>query len=407
MFRVNTCSSYNYATKTGNEEQVQNNALGTSRLVIGPPSSEKSGGTFDSNCSSVGSRPAFYATQTMVEAIPRTKIPPPSPKLYQGFDRICQSLRHIATSVNWGMIGFKSLRPIEVQASIINGKLHISSNFHSEHIQESLHFALTRNTERSIPYPGNRRSKALVEESRNRRHVVKLKEDFLNQDRFEILIQNTVSEIGRGLDCPVENNLSRQELSEQAIAALHILHKVIQAASQPNPSFENLIIHPPFRDTNLDGILPDGINQTMHAEQNIQRALAGDKEFQYQELITRLGLQEGKHIVVPIAGKYVPCAACSEVENEAKGPDGLFDPNSGKFILHRSTQRIGMAFWDEVQHIAIEGLDADQGKALAKGIAIRDRFYEKPEKLQASDREMVEDYSFDTDSACSDDDSIL
>ncbi|KPW69318.1 hypothetical protein ALO82_200051 [Pseudomonas syringae pv. broussonetiae] len=87
--------------------------------------------------------------------------------------------------------------------------------------------------------------------------------------------------------------------------------------------------------------------------------------------------------------------------------DGLFDPNRGKFILHRSTQRIGMAFWDEVQHIAIEGLDADQEKALAKGIAIRDRFYENPEKLQASHREMVEDYSFDTDSACSDDDSTL
>ncbi|MBD1106850.1 hypothetical protein HXV84_11025 [Pseudomonas amygdali pv. morsprunorum] len=87
----------------------------------------------------------------MVEAIPRTNIPPSLPKQYQGFNRICQSLRHIATSVNWGMIGLKSLRPIEVQASVINGQLHVSSNFHSEHIQESLHFALTRDTERPIP----------------------------------------------------------------------------------------------------------------------------------------------------------------------------------------------------------------------------------------------------------------
>ncbi len=131
--------------------------------------------------------------------------------------------------------------------------------------------------------------------------------------------QNTISEIAKGLGCPVENNLSRQELSEQAIAALHILHKVIQAASQAKPSFESLIIHPPFRDASLDDILPDGINQTMHAEQNIQKALAGDKEFQYQELIAKLGLQEGKHVIVPIAGKYVPCATCSEVESEAKG----------------------------------------------------------------------------------------
>lgn len=404
MFRVNTFNGPHYPAKTGDEGHAQNNVPGTSRLVIGPPSSEIPAHT---NCSFIGSRPAFYASQTMVEAIPRTNIPPSLPKQYQGFNRICQSLRHIATSVNWGMIGLKSLRPIEVQASVINGQLHVSSNFHSEHIQESLHFALTRDTERPIPYPGNRKSKALVEESRNRRHVAKLKENFLNQDRFEVLKQNTISEIAKGLGCPVENNLSRQELSEQAIAALHILHKVIQAASQAKPSFESLIIHPPFRDASLDDILPDGINQTMHAEQNIQKALAGDKEFQYQELIAKLGLQEGKHVIVPIAGKYVPCATCSEVESEAKGGDGLFDPNRVKFILHRSTQRIGMAFWDEVQHIAIEGLDADQEKALAKGIAIRDRFYDKPEKLQASHREMVEDYSFDTDSACSDDDSAL
>ncbi|KPW72029.1 hypothetical protein ALQ65_101635 [Pseudomonas syringae pv. coriandricola] len=267
-----------------------------------------------------------------------------------------------------------------------------------------MHFALTRDTERSIPYPGNRRSKALVEESRNRRHIVKLKENFLNQDRFDILKQTTVAEIAKGLGCPAENNLSRQELSEQAIAALHILHKVIQAASQSNPSFENLVIHRPFKDASLDGMLPDGINQTMHAEQNIQRALADDKDCQYQEIIAKLGLQEGKHIIVPIAGKYVPCAACAEVEHETKGPDGLFDPDGKKFILHRSSGRIGMAFWNEVQHIAVEGLNSNKEKALTKGIAIRDRFYTKPETLQAAHQEMVEDYSFDTDSACSDDD---
>ncbi|WP_235668795.1 hypothetical protein, partial [Pseudomonas coronafaciens] len=278
------------------------------------------------------------------------------------------------------MIGLKSLRPIEVQASVINGKLHISSNFHSEHIQESLHFALTKDIERAIPYPGNIRSRALVEECRNRRHIVKFKENFLDQKRFEVLKQNTVSEIAKGLGCPDENNLSRQDLSQQAIAALHILHEVIQAASQSNPSFEELVIHPPFRDASLDGLLPEGITQTMHAEQNIQSALAEDKDGQYQEIIEKLGLQEGKHVIVPLAGKFVPCAACSEVEQETKGPEGLFDPHSGKFILHRSSQRIGMGFWNEVQHIAFEGLNADREKALAKGIAIRDRFYDKPDK---------------------------
>ncbi len=405
MFNLKILNSPNYIARTGSEDQVENNFPSTSRPVIGPPSSEKSEDKIENNFYFFGARPAFFASQAVVEAIPRTSIHPPSPKRYQGFNRICQSLRHISTAVNLGMIGLKSLRPIEVQASIINGKLHVSSNFHSDYIKESLHFALTRDTEISISYPKNRRSKALVEESRNRRHVVKLKENFLNQDRFELLKQKTVSEISRGLGCPVENNLSSQELSEQAIAALHILHKVIQAASQSNPTFESLIIHHPFRDASLDGILPDGINQTMHAEQNIQRALAFDKECNYQELVGNFGLQEGKHVIVPIAGKYVPCAACSEVENEAKGQDGLFHPDSGKFILHRSTQRIGMAFWDEVQHIAIEALDTDQGKAITKGINIRDRFYENPEKLQASHREMVEDYSFDTDSVCSDDDS--
>ncbi|KPZ22295.1 hypothetical protein ALQ62_200128 [Pseudomonas coronafaciens pv. zizaniae] len=407
MLRINVSNSSNTIAMTGNEEQIQNNASSASRLVIGPPSSEKPDGSIDNKCSFVGSRPAFYASQTMVGSIPRESIHPSSPKRYQGFDRICQSLRHIATSINWGMIGLKSLRPIEVQASIINGKLHISSNFHSEHIQESLHFALTRETDRAIPYPVNIRSRALVEECRNRRHIVKLKKDFLNHERFEVLKQNTVSEIGRGLGCPGENNLSRQEISQQAIAALHILHEVIQAASQSNPSFENLVIHPPFRDASLDGLLPEGVTQTMHAEQNIQSALAEDKDCQYQEIIEKLGMQEGTHVIVPLAGKFVPCAACAEVEHETKEPEGLFDPNSGKFILHRSSQRIGMGFWDEVQHIAVEGLNADREKALAKGIAIRDRFYDKPEKLQAAHREMVEDYSFDTDSACSDDNPII
>src|SRR5207245_6943479 len=111
-------------------------------------------------------------------------------------------------------------------------------------------------------------------------------------------------------------------------------------------------------------------------------------------------------VIIPIAGKFVPCAACSEVEHEARGSGGLFDPKGGKFVLHRSSQRIGMAFWDEVQHIAVESLNVDQEKALQKSIAIRDRFYHQPEKLQAAHREMVEDYSFDTDSACSDDDPI-
>lgn len=74
------------------------------------------------------------------------------------------------------------------------------------------------------------------------------------------------------------------------------------------------------------------------------------------------------------------------------------------FVLPGSSQRIGVAFWNEVQHIAVESLNVDQEKAIQTGIAIRDRFYQEPEKLQAAYREMVEDYSSDTDSANSDDD---
>lgn len=203
---------------------------------------------------------------------------------------------------------------------------------------------------------------------------------------------------------PSKTNLTHEEVAAQAISALNVLREVIQEASLPNPTFEHLVVHPPFRDENLDGVLPEGINQTMHAEQNIQRALASDKDNQYQDTRTKFGLQEGQHAIIPIAGKFVPCAACSEVEHEAKDPGGLFDPEGGKFVLHRSSQRIGMAFWDEVQHIAIESLNVNQEKAVQKGIAIRNRFYQEPEKLQPAYREMVEDYSFDTDSACSDDD---
>ncbi len=400
MFRMSTVHSAIVSNKIDERKEGRASMSSISEMKIGLPSP----GIADEKISFIGSRPAFLANQAMVEAIPRKSISPPLPKVYQGFDRVCQSLRHIATSVNWGMIKFMSCRPVEVQVSVINGKLHISSNFHHEHIAQALHFALTMDADNAMPYPGEGRSKLLVEEARNRRHIANLKKVFLSENKFLELKEKIISDIANGLGYPAKSNLAHQEVETQAVAALNVLHEVIRNASLPSPTFEHLVIHPPFRDDHLDGALPEGIGQTMHAEQNIQRALASDKDRQYLETRTRFSLQEGQHIIIPIAGKFVPCVACSEVEHEAKGSGGLFDPEGGKFILHRSSQRIGMAFWNEVQHIAVESLNIDQEKALEKGIAIRDRFYNQPEKLQAAHREMVEDYSFDTDSACSDDD---
>lgn len=347
----------------------------------------------------LGSQPAFFASQATVEAINRKTIEPLPPKKYVGFDRVSRSLRHVATAISQGMKLGSNVDPVEVQASVINGKLHVSSNFHSDCIQGALHFVLNISTPEIMPEPIDRKSKTQVAERRAQRHVRALKQDFLSGDlRFEALTSKTVAEIRAGIGVPQNTNLNLHKVSVQATAALHVIRKVMEDATSRVPGFDLIMVHHPRHDILLKNVLPKYITETMHAEQSIQDGLARQQSEVYCQTIANLGLPEGDHIIVPIAGKYVPCATCHEVENEEKKDGGVFNPARGRFILHRASKRVGMAFWNEVQHIALRALDEREAKGMVKAMNIRDRFNYSPEKLRAHGLDMVDLYSFDTDS---------
>lgn len=347
----------------------------------------------------VGTRPAYLATQAQVERIGRQTIDPPPPRRYVGFDRVCRSLRHIATAIQYGMIARTGRDPIEVQVSVIGDRLHISSNFHSRDIPAALRHALTTPIPDHPARPRDRKNKVDVATARVRRHLELLKQDFLGGDAaFATLLQKASKEISQGLGMPSGSNLGTPQVLAQAHAALHTLRAALQDAAGNTPSFAAMAIHHPPRDKHLTRALPAMVSQTMHAEQCIADDLARAEHEIYHAAIAHLNLSPGDHVVVPMAGKYVPCATCHEVESQTQRDRGLFDPDNARFVLHRASTRVGMAFWNEAQHIATKALDADKSRATAKAIAIRDRFVDAPEHLQTHGRDMVINYSFDTDS---------
>ncbi|WP_139133037.1 hypothetical protein [Pandoraea sp. ISTKB] len=354
---------------------------------------------------------ARYYCLTPDEAaqIPRQPIAPPRPKRYLGFDRVAQSLRHIAIAVNMTMRERLHVDPLEVQVSVFGGRLHIASNFHADRICDALHLALTDDALMSgAPRrvaPGDERNWLAMVMSRRVRDIAKLRHRYVQGQGFDRMRAAARAEVKQGTGLPADGTTGLHSALRQLDDAFATLRNVLRDAASESPQFAEVVVHTPMRDTPKLPALPTGVTETMHAEQCIESAIAENAERWHRDAVTRLHLCPDALIVVPMAGRFVPCAACAEVEAESRTQGGLFDPANARFVLHRSSRRIGMAFANEVQHIAQATLAGTPAEAAQRAKTIAERFVHAPHLLRAYGTPVVLDYSLDTESESSGDES--
>jgi len=373
----------------------------SNRLVIGPCG----GGVVSNDVQHVGSRPAFYLDTEAAGRLHRHPVPPQPAKPYRGFFRLHQSLRHICVTVNTTMKSLHHVDPLEVQASVIGDTLHLCSNFHGDRIVDSLRTAICD----IAPPEGAARRVAMKDNhlwdpvitARRWRHLQKLKGTFASGTITAAAIERASSEIRNGIGKCKETNLSLAEMADQCAAGFRTILAVLEDLRTTGHS-ARLAIHYPLKDASLVGRLPPNVSQTMHAEQCIEEYLATHSEDIYEQATRTLGLAHGKHVIVPMAGRFVPCAPCAEVEHHARREGGFFDPARSRFVLSRSTHRIGRAFPLEVQHMALNVLSPnDPLRANERASRIRDQFVQGGPDLLSHDAPVVLDYSLDTDSESS------
>ena len=370
----------------------------SNRLVIGPPCP---GSVLSNDIKHAGSRPAFYLNKQETDRLKRVPVAPRPAKPYRGFFRLHQSLRHMCIAINMTMKSVHHVDPLEVQASVIADTLHLCSNFHGERIIDSLRAAfcdIATPPDAARRVPRDVRDWDPVIASRRWRHVQKLKETFASEASVARTIKKASSEIISDIGTCQDTNLSPMEMAHQCGSGFKTILAVLSDLETQGYS-DRLHVHYPMNDSSLDDLLPPGTTQTMHAEQCIEEYLATHGEHVYEQATRTLGLSHGKHVVVPMAGRFVPCAPCAEVEHHAMREGGFFDPARNRFVLSRSTHRIGRAFPGEVQHMALHVLSPDDPiRAQERAFWIRDQFAQGGQGLVSHGAKVVLDYSLDTDS---------
>jgi hypothetical protein len=373
----------------------------SNRLVIGPPCP---GSALSNDIQHAGSRPAFYLDRQTAGELQRVPVAPLPAKPYRGFFRLHQSLRHMCIAINTTMKSVHHVDPLEVQASVIADMLHLCSNFHGEKIVGSLRTAfcdITPPTDAVRRIPRDIRAWDPVIAARRWRHVQKLKETFASEANVAQAIKKASSEIIDGIGTCESTNLSQMEMAHQCGSGFKTILAVLNDLETQGYS-DRLHVHYPMNDTSLDNSLPPGTTQTMHAEQCIEEYLATHSDHVYGQATRSLGLSHGKHVIVPMAGRFVPCAPCAEVEHHAMREGGFFDPARNRFVLSRGSHRIGRAFPGEVQHMALHVLSPDDpSRARERASWIRDQFVQGGRLLISHQAPVVVDYSLDTDSESS------
>lgn len=375
--------------------------------VIGPPCP---GSALSNHIRHAGSRPAFYLDKQAAGTLQRVNVAPRPAKQYRGFFRLHQSLRHMCIAINMTMKSVHRVDPLEVQASVVADTLHLCSNFHGERIIDSLRAAFCDiapppGAARRVPH--DVRDWEPVIAARRWRHVQKLKETFASEASVARVIKKASSEIIGAVGTCQDTNLSPVEMAHQCGWGLKTILAVLNDLETKGYS-DRLHVHYPMNDSSLDNCLPPGITQTMHAEQCIEEYLATHGDDVYGQATRSLGLADGKHVIVPMAGRFVPCAPCAEVEHHATRDGGFFDPARNRFVLSRGTRRIGRAFPGEVQHMALHVLSPDDpSRAEQRALWIRDRFAQGGQGLISHGANVVLDYSLDTDSESSSDEGAL
>jgi len=370
----------------------------SNRLVIGPPCP---GSALSNDIQRAGSRPAFYLDKQEAARLQRVPVAPLPAKPYRGFFRLHQSLRHMCIAINMTMKSVHHVDPLEVQASVIADRLHLCSNFHGERIVDSLRAAfcdITPPADAARRVPRGTREWDPVIAARRWRHMQKLKETFASKASVARAIKKASSEIIGGIGRCRDTDLSPMEMAHQCGSGFKTILAVLNDLQTQGQS-DRLHVHYPTNDTSLDDSLPPGITQTMHAEQCIEEYLATHGDDVYRQATRWLDLSDGKHVIVPMAGRFVPCAPCAEIEYHATCEGGFFDPARNRFVLSRSTNRIGRAFPGEVQHMALHVLSPDDlSRAQERASWIRDRFVQGGQGLVSHGAKVVLDYSLDTDS---------
>ena len=368
-------------------------------LAIGLPSAASSHTTQHAD-----SHPAFYLDEVKTGQLHRIPVSPGPAKPYRGFFRLHQSLRHISVAINTTMKDVHHVDPLEVQASVIGDRLHLCSNFHGDRVVDSLRAAFCDvlppdNAVHRVPR--DTRAWDPVITARRWRHGQKLKATFASERSVASTIEKATKEIKKGIGIFEGTNLSTMEMTHQCASGLRTIQAVLHDLRTVGHS-DRLKVHHPLNDTSLGKILPPGVTQTMHAEQCIEEYLATHSDEVYGEATRTLALDHGKHVVVPMAGRFVPCAPCAEVEHHATREGGFFDPARNRFVLCRGTSRIGRAFPGEVQHMALHVLSPDDPlRARERASWIRDQFADGGQDLISHGAPVVMDYSLDTDSESS------
>jgi hypothetical protein len=314
-------------------------------------------------------------------------------KKYTGIDRVNQVLRHLSSAV-YEEAQSQNIELKEIQCSVFGDKVHISSNFESGKIHDLIRSLLGKSKRPDYHHASSDNWKDMIE-NKHARHIHKLT-DFCEKTgtEFETYINKVDGEICSEFSEGKEyHGLENEVVKSQVKDMLNTLRSALQKAKDNDLSL--IEIHAPLvggtRRNDTD------VQVTTHAELNIEAYIARNAD---------TFKNKSGRLIIPMAGRYIPCVTCHEVESTAKiSKGGVFGPE-GLFILHRSTERVGFAYSGENQHLPPEIIHPDSATAksivevvagnLNGGIATHSAGQDKPGQIGTPEHGYTTVY--DTDS---------
>ncbi|WP_273908576.1 hypothetical protein [Enterobacter bugandensis] len=281
-----------------------------------------------------------------------------------------------------------SVDPKEIQIGIILNQIHISSNFHSDKIIDALVNIFKANQNKKEALYGEKTS---YKTQRTLRHENALKR-FLERDNFLAILSAGIREIETETAEFKGTNLTQEELINQFTSGMNSIYFAFEKCIKNN-DFSGIHISPSYHHG------PLGVR---HAERNIVNYLVEYKDEIYSKAIKMHRLADGKHIILPLDGRFIPCGFCYEQECSDMDEGGVFDPKMNRFLLYRSGKRVGKFYEGEVQYMFSSGFHSDPSIAKMKAMAMLENIKNSSDKLYCYGTDIVTESSFNTDSEQSD-----
>ncbi|MEI2260040.1 hypothetical protein OHC51_03505 [Stenotrophomonas indicatrix] len=250
--------------------------------------------------------------------------------------------------------------PIEVQCSTFGGKIHIATNENSEFVIPGLKYFFKEKAPGEKSRPNISHAK-----SRYARHSAKLKIFVANSTYFHATRDLGAMEVREGRANDDRLRINPEFLARQFEFGMDLLRRALMKAA--NEDFSLIEVH--SSPLALDSI--DERRAARHAERSIVDYLAKTQD-KMPGFATELGITPLSPIIIPMEGRFVPCALCYAFEDAERTPNqgGLFDPKSSILVLYRSTKRAGKFYWNEDQILSIRGLAKSRNAALDCGSRI-------------------------------------